>query len=91
MRLIDADAIITPLQNVLVVKCKEKETPAYIAFDRFIEILRSAPTIEAEPIVRCGICKNHKDFIDDSQHCYCLLFYRNVNKNDYCSFGGGTK
>ena len=59
-----------------------------IAEDVIHSAVCNVPAVDAEPIVRCGKCRNRKDFIDDSEHCRCLLLKQTVNKNDYCSFGG---
>ena len=85
MRLIDADALIDDMCE----GCSAIENGA-CDHDICASVLwiKNAPTIEAEPIVLCGKCRNHKDFIDDSEHCRCLLLKQTVNRNDYCSFGG---
>ena len=50
MRLIDADAVIKKLQDVLDEKADQKDTVAYLTFELFIDRLKEEPTIEAEPV-----------------------------------------
>ena len=47
MRLIDADMIVTMLQTTLDNKRGEEESPAYTAFESFIRILCSTPSVDA--------------------------------------------
>lgn len=75
MRLIDADA----LKQKLVELYESDPYPeneymdgwTFAAFsrDELKPIIDDAPTVEAEPIVRCKDCKNHKD--EEPEMVYC--------------------
>lgn len=71
MRLIDVDELL-----------KDKVSNAYIS--RFE--IENAPTIDAEPVIRCKDCKHH--YINEDRimcNIFCTVFA--VSKNHYCSYG----
>lgn len=79
MRLIDADAL-------------KKE---YIETDKWGRIIllqdvRNAPTIDAEPVVRCKDCKwaDWYKTAGGEQFCYCIeTDSGGRTANDFCSYG----
>lgn len=85
MRLIDADALIDRLK---------KDNPQTSKL-KWAQILAdNAPTIDAEPIVRCKDCDSYVEcaywFDDkDKRHeCHiCTAHSIEVGTDDYCSFG----
>lgn len=73
MRLIDADALIKTLNE-------EK-----IKFNADVNyFILNAPTVYAEPIVRCKDCKYYESKCD---YPFCYYTENNVETDDYCSFG----
>ena len=90
MRLVDADEAF-----VYLVKCKElKESEAFkggIMFDHGVAegyeksaiIIRSMPTIDAVPVVRCKDCKYHIHGVYEGS--ICDLSNLHVKDGDYCS------
>lgn len=77
MRLIDADELL-----------KDKVSNAYIS--RFE--IENAPTIDAEPVVRCKDCRygtqSKQEPKDYFVRCICNPFYpEHFLKNHYCGFG----
>lgn len=79
MALIDVDKVISGMQAVLDEKPQDNGTPAYYAFEAFIERLKEEPTVDAVKVVRCKDCK-FWDFGD----CYRLELSR---PDDFCSYG----
>ena len=77
MRLIDADKIFDG--KVLMVR-----EEAYDAVHAVIEKINNAPTVDAEPVVRCKDCVNYSSRYS-GWHCY--LDGRQTQKNDFCSWG----
>lgn len=87
-RLIDANALyFEKLQDT-----NGEAVPAneYIAFLKGAiaakELIKNAPTIDAEPVVRCKDCKHH--YIHEGRimcNIFCNLFA--VAENHYCSYG----
>ncbi len=63
----------------------DKETKTKYEYDKegFLLLINSAPTADVEEVVRCGNCRN---CIWIGVH-YCNHFERNVDEDDYCSYG----
>ena len=82
MRLIDADALKARYDE------KHKGSPG-----RARELITEAPTIDAEPVVRCKDCVNYCGF----EHCkngICdvdSVSKRAVYPDDFCSYGERRK
>lgn len=74
MRLIDADAL------------KEKQFGAFGWLAG--KDLAGAPTIEAEPVVRCCECKRRYD-ADECPMCFLIdgVYHEYTNGNGYCDRG----
>lgn len=54
-----------------------------------VDVLDETPTIEAEPVVRCKVCKYSKKFyITGNRYCeFHGAHVYPVSDDDYCSFG----
>ena len=91
MRLIDADAL---QRKICGAKCgceyEDCGNEGDCAFDHFIF---HAPTIEAEPVVRCRDCKHgrksdHAYAVDTAKPlCECNFMYGPHQWHEYCSWG----
>ena len=87
MRLINADALINTLQELFDKREKEQmftgSRGACVTWNDAIYCIKTAPTIDAVPVVRCKDCKWFGDFgcairiVDDSDK---------PTENDFCSF-----
>ena len=84
MRLIDADALEDVLVNHGFCFCNESDYSDGVAAGFLLAIndVIEAPTIEAEPIVRCKDCKHF-----DGSYPMCCRFEEEFKPDDYCSFG----
>ncbi|MDE6156284.1 MAG: hypothetical protein K2F67_07600 [Eubacterium sp.] len=86
MRLIDADALnFEKLQDTNGEAVPAKE---YIAFLKGAmateEMIKNAPTIDAEPVVYCKDCKHrNKEYGEE----FCEVLGRLTNDKFYCSYG----
>ena len=91
-RLIDADAIID------FIDMDSTWDPLEICFSEkaVVDMLESAPTVDAVPVVRCRDCKHwHKDTVFCGYMSYGEASERvNWYADDFCSYGermGGEK
>ena len=87
-RLIDADALGMDMWIQMGIVYGEDIGKA------FADIVRNAPTIDAEPIVRCKDCDSYVEcayWFDDKDKRYechiCTAHSIEVGTDDYCSFG----
>ena len=87
MRLIDADALKEHVK---------KYTSVFAKYDwrEICEMLNDAPTVDAEPVVRCKDCVYCKRFNDvwrlpkrDELLCTLYVETYHTTENDYCSRG----
>lgn len=85
MRLIDADALHDSI---------DKETYRHTYIEQIHSIIDNAPTIEAEPVVRCKECDSYVEvawWFDDEgkkKECHCCAAHSiPVQPNDFCSYG----
>ena len=83
MRLVNADALR---------KCFEAEYEVadgiQVSMDRYaLKCIDNAPTINAEPVVRCGECKWSKPYSDKQLKCNALGLGGLKFLNDFCSYG----
>ena len=75
MRLIDADALIDELGI----------SDEDIVFE---EMLEDAPTIDAEPVVRCGDCKFcQMELYEGADEPWCDVHNKTVDTEAFCSWG----
>ncbi len=81
MRLIDADALGMDMWIQMGIVYGEDIGKA------FADIVRNAPTIEAEQVVRCKDCKHRHEYRNSEYiDCDCTDFYE-MDDDDYCCFG----
>ena len=91
MRLIDADALKEELRNSWVRKAKMPlEADPFLAFA--MSDIDHAPTIDAEPVVRCKDCRYFKEWIidftgDTVELNACSYNNYGTNKDGYCNRG----
>lgn len=78
MRLIDADALEQEIDAIWDIGF----TPEKVS-----EKIRKAPTIDAEPVVRCENCKWAGAHKLDAYNVYCSRFSDTVRHFEYCSYG----
>ena len=79
-RLIDADAVRKQI---------DEKRPGRAYEDAWaLTVLDNAPTVDAEPVVRCGECKYRYVDGDNVRFNLCLLNHNKVQSNDwYCADG----
>lgn len=89
MRLIDADALAERICS---------GPPELIYTSTVIGMINDAPTVDAEPVVRCENCKswdNSKDGRYFGGWCFCNIIQTSTPPNWYCAYGeariGGIK
>jgi hypothetical protein len=80
MRLIDADSLI---------KNWERDRGRMFDADYFIFTIEHAPTVDAEPVVRCKDCKNWTEWENGAGSCQRSdsVMWIGTDFNDFCSFG----
>jgi len=82
MRLIDADALGMDMWIQMGVLYGEDIGKA------FADIVRNAPTIDAEPVVRCKDCEHYNPEANVAYIAYCPMEDgEHLKPTDYCSFG----
>ncbi len=99
MRLIDADALLDDFRKTIEACKKWKkdakdpwtETKAEQAQRDFVAAVlrvKAAPTVDAVPVVRCAMCRFYEDAeYDGCTKLVCRLFGRQMQDDDYCSYG----
>ena len=66
--------------------------PAYAAgWNGLLNIINSAPAVDAVEVVRCRECKRKEACIcvvcEDGDMIFCAAFHRHMNPDDFCSYG----
>ena len=94
MRLIDADALVEYFEGLARSLANARCFNAADAIKGAAEKVTSAPTIDAEPVVRCKDCKERcPESATSVQHC--TLSGIQTEDDDFCSYGakmdGGTE
>lgn len=78
MRLIDADELKIYISTTFCDTCKrDKGVCSSCEFDDVFIAIEDAPTIDAEPVVRCKDCRHNE---------WCIP-KQGRSENDYCSRG----
>ena len=88
MRLTDADALLKEWRLECGGSCYIRKDVYCMHYDKtkgICTLIVKAPTIEAEPIVRCKDCKHWHDHETKWGDCYEWGGYS--QENDYCSWG----
>lgn len=91
MRLIDADALHKMLKKKQkwVVKNGDKHNEGY-TYDQVHFAIDDAPTVDAEPVVRCKDCRHFElQDLSNPKHNtqWCIINGFNPQGMDYCSYG----
>ena len=82
-RLIDREALLSfeKMDAELCATCGEHHTAEDV-----IMMIKTAPTVDAVPVVRCRDCKYHEDtHVTGFEHC--CLYDLTMRYNDFCSYG----
>lgn len=89
MRLINADMLMKEYQvklccNTDCINCTLFQGDGEeCLFDRFV---KNAPTIDAEPVVRCKECCHYKHYKCFAGECFeCDVFEYSTKETDFCS------
>ena len=94
-RLIDADELKIYISTTFCDTCKrDKGVCSSCEFDDVFVAIDYAPTIDAEPIVRCKDCKHYIDpQIEDELGVRCVRWHtaRFTREDDFCSYGEGRE
>ena len=77
MRLIDADALLNKFYQ---------EQPAITDVDDYYYLVEDAPTIDAEPVLRCENCEHFEIDQHYGNHT-CWRTGEDTRRDDYCSRG----
>ena len=87
MKLIDADA----LYDIVIDSIKPMTTNEAIILQDFVALLEDAPTVDAEPVVRCKDCKYFYPWGNGLVGGFCLYpnapIITNIDYCSYCSLG----
>lgn len=93
MRLIDADALKTEINFSVTITGKDNAVEVKRLMELYNKAISDAPTIQAEPIVRCTDCDDYVEFaywFDDEgkkRDChYCTFHSTEVHGDDFCSW-----
>lgn len=87
MRLIDADALVSALNNGRLEEQTGRAVPFNAGVAFALTMVEYAPTIDAVPVVRCKDCTYYCP-LDDSRPYDCLRSgMLCVRKEDFCSCG----
>lgn len=88
MRLIDADALLKIYKNWLPQLIKPEDAGDRNGVETCIAVLEYAPTIDAEPVVRCKDCVYYRpEPYGDVMMCYEFANGYWPHPDDYCSRG----
>lgn len=83
MRLIDADALIAEMHNVILKDGEDRST--------FYEAIQRQPAIDAVPVVRCKDCTYYEPDENGGNYGGCSFTYSLMPKDGYCSDGRKLK
>ena len=92
MRLIDADALASALNNGRLKEQTGRAVPFNAGVAFALTMVEYAPTIDAVPVVRCKDCKCSNVYQVDSDFkmerwCDGGFIPKSVQDDDYCSWG----
>ena len=94
MRLVDADELKIYISTTFCDTCKrDKGVCSSCAFDDVFIAIEDAPTIDAEPVVRCKDCRyntyNPRLFYSNDMtmtYAWCSMIIDASNGEGFCSF-----
>lgn len=88
MRLIDADALMEQHVWLCGGWVGDSHAEGYMdALDKVEETIKSAPTIDAVPVVRCADCKCWTEWSNGTGSCSRFaLDWIGTDADDFCSF-----
>jgi hypothetical protein len=72
MKLYTAKAIKEQMHKLICQDCEESDVCSICDYRELIDEILDAPTVDAEPVIRCKDCK------------YYYVYYRNNNKHNFC-------
>ena len=88
MRLIDADAFDKRIR-LAVGSCEEELTEDFKdGISTILEMMKTAPAVDAVEVVRCRDCKNSEHWYADRRRCF--LWHENgvsVSDGGFCNYG----
>ena len=86
MRLIDADALMEISFSVTITG-EDNAIKIKRLMEQYNKAIINAPTIDAEPVVRCKECKWGKPYSDKQLKCNALGLGGLKFPDDFCSYG----
>lgn len=90
MRLIDADALTEKMRFDVCTDCLGGiKGCGNCYYDRAIDAINDAPTVDAVEVVRCKDCKSwqRNSGFTDSPNGFCFNHHMMTNECDFCSYG----
>ena len=93
MRLIDADALVSALNNGRLKEQTGRAVPFNAGVAFALTMVEYAPTIDAVPVVRCKDCKRRKNAKEngkvywDGYKYYCEIARYGVTDGGFCFYG----
>ena len=78
MRLIDADALMTELNDTKY---------AWQDYDAVEGAMRNIPAVDAVIPVRCAQCKHFKRNLENDTYCSSVNGLTDPQEDDFCSYG----
>ena len=82
-RLIDADALKEFIESAYRPLCDDYHMKDYV-LNQILTDIKSAPTVDAVPVIRCRDCK-HWQCDDGESYCDELCIF-GTDMNSYCSY-----
>ena len=86
MRLIDADALASALNNGRLEEQTGRAVPFNAGVAFALTMVEYAPTIDAVPVVRCKDCKYWGKIGTVCRKLDNVMFWYGTDSTDYCSF-----
>lgn len=88
MRLIDADALVSALNNGRLKEQTGRAVPFNAGVAFALTMVEYAPTIDAVPVVRCKDCKCWTEWANGTGSCNRFaLDWIGTDADDFCSMG----
>ena len=84
-RLIDADALM-PMMKYATTDSEIGVFPIKIGFNAIAKVIENAPTVDAEPVVRCKDCVFWEHAFDDWGKCYGIMAGLGTYDGGFCAW-----